>query len=182
MKKILSILAITLTSSAAMANNGTMSFTGTVSPGGTCPIDVVTPGTGVPMPLLNLGNYKEIDFKGVGQETPRISFALRLTPGGGCLPGSSAVANVTFTPAYGQAGTSGDLYGLQDGIGYTKGLGLKISDRTGALLAPDTPSIDYPLSDTNPTEMVFSARLQQIAPAVEQGDIASTVTFVVAIN
>lgn len=182
MKKILSILAITLTSSAAMADSGTMSFTGTVSPGGTCPIDVVTPGTGVPMPLLNLGNYKTMDFTGEGLETPQIGFALRLTPGGGCLPGSSAVANVTFTPAYGQAGAGGDLYGLQDGIGYSKGLGLKISDRTGALLAPDTPSMDYPLSATNPTEMVFSARLRQIAPAVTQGDIASTVTFVVAIN
>ncbi|EKT4505793.1 fimbrial protein [Pseudomonas plecoglossicida] len=182
MKKILSILAITLTSSAAMANNGTMSFTGTVSPGGTCPIDVVTPGTGVPMPVLNLGNYKTQDFVGAGQETPRIGFALRLTPGGSCTIGTGKVANVTFTPAYGQAGTSGDLYGLQDGIGYTKGLGLKISDRTGAQLAPDTPSMDYPLSQTDPTEMVFSARLQQIAPAVEQGDIASTVTFVVAIN
>ncbi|WP_158286173.1 fimbrial protein [Pseudomonas sp. LB-090624] len=180
MKKILSILAITLSSSAAMANTGTMNFTGTVSPGGTCPIDVVTPGTGVPMPLLNLGDYKKKDFTGIGQETPRVGFALRITPDSTCTIPTGAVANVTFTPTYGQAG-SGDLYGLQDGLGYTTGLALKISDQTGAV-APDTPSMDYPLSDTDPTEMVFSARLQTTADTVGNGQIASTVTFVVAIN
>ncbi|WP_152031511.1 fimbrial protein [Pseudomonas putida] len=181
MKKILSILAISLTSGAAMANTGTMNFTGTVSAGGTCPIDVVTPGTGTPLPLVNLGDFRKKDFTATGQETPQIGFALRITPDSTCTIPTGSVANITFTPSYGQAGT-GKLYALQSGLGYTSGLALKISDRTGAQLDPDTASMDYPLSDSDPTEMVFSTRLQTTAASVDEGQVATTITYVVAIN
>ncbi|MGE8305295.1 MULTISPECIES: fimbrial protein [Pseudomonas] len=181
MKKILSILAITLTSSVAMASTGTINFTGTVSTGGTCPIDVVTPGTGTPLPLLNLGDFKKKDFTAIGQETPQIGFALRITPDATCTIPPGAVGNITFTPAYGQDG-SGKLYALQNGLGYTNGLALKISDRTGGQLDPDTASMDYPLSETDPTEMIFSARLQTTAATVDEGQVATTITYVVAIN
>ncbi|CAG8865341.1 hypothetical protein PS627_01245 [Pseudomonas fluorescens] len=181
MKKTLSILAICLTSSAAMANTGPLNFTGTVSSGGTCPIDVVTPGTGTPLPLLNLGDFRKKDFTEIGQETAQIAFALRITPDATCTIPAGASANVTFTPSYG-ADATGKLYALQSGIGYPTGLALKIADRTGAPIDPDTESMDYPLSDTNPTEMMFSARLQTTATTVTEGHVATTVTYVVAVN
>lgn len=181
MKKTLSILTICLTSSAAIANSGPINFTGTVSSGGTCPIDVVTPGTGTPMPLLNLGDFRKKNFTAAGQETPAIGFALRITPDATCTIPSGASANVTYTPAYG-ADSTGKLYALQSGLGYSSGLALKISDRTGAQLDPNTASMDYPLSDTDPTEMIFSARLQTTAAAVTEGQVATTVTYVVAVN
>jgi len=71
---------------------------------------------------------------------------------------------------------------LQNGLGYTNGLALKISDRTGGQLDPDTASMDYPLSETDPTEMIFSARLQTTAATVDEGQVATTITYVVAIN
>lgn len=181
MKKSLSLLAIMLTSSAAMANTGTMNFTGTVSAGGTCPIEVVTPGTGTPLPLLNLGDFRKKDFTAIGQLTPQINFALRITPDQTCTIPANSVANVTFTPSFGQD-PSGSLYSLQSGLGYSTGLALKISDRTGGPVLPNTASMDYPLSDTDPTEMVFSTRLQTTAATVTEGQVATTVTYVVAVK
>jgi major type 1 subunit fimbrin (pilin) len=42
--------------------------------------------------------------------------------------------------------------------------------------------MDYPLSETDPTEMIFSARLQTTAATVDEGQVATTITYVVAIN
>lgn len=181
MKKTLSILAICLTSSAAIANTGPINFTGTVSPGGTCPIEVVAPGTGTRLPLLNLGDFRKKDFTAIGQQTPSIGFALRITPDATCTIPANSKANVTFTPSYG-SDAQGKLYALQSGLGYSTGLALQIADQTGAPVEPNTKSTDYPLSDTDPTEMIFSARLQSTDAAVTEGQVATTVTYVVAVN
>ena len=51
MKHTLIALAMGLASTAAFANTGNINFHGTITPGGTCPIEVVMPGTGGSIPV-----------------------------------------------------------------------------------------------------------------------------------
>lgn len=175
MKRILALLALGLGCSSAMANTGIINFEGTVSPDGTCPIDVVTPG-GPPLPKIYLGDFKVSDFDKSGQKTPMQRFALRIDPAT-CILTSPAVANVKFSPGYG-AGPSG-LYKLLDGTGYSEGMALAIYDKSGNILPPDTASVDYAISDKVPTDMNFSTQLQTIADKVTDGHIATNISFTV---
>ncbi|AHD13520.1 type I fimbrial protein FimA [Pseudomonas sp. FGI182] len=175
MKKTLSVLALSLCSSAAMAKP--INFEGTVSGPGTCPIEVVTPG-GPSLPLINLGNFNTFDFTAANQETPKKHFALRVP--GSCVTGTQN-AYATFQAGFGADPTNGNLYALQDGLGYSTGLGLAINDLTSRL-APNTESMAYEVKDTGNTEMVFSARLVTTSATVTEGQIDSNISFNVDIR
>ncbi|WP_178090975.1 fimbrial protein [Pseudomonas sp. Kh13] len=175
MKKTLSVLALSLCSSAAMAT--IINFEGTVSGPGTCPIQVVTPG-GPSLPLINLGNFNTFDFSAVDQETPAKHFALRVP--GTCVTGTQD-AHATFQASYGTDPKNPDLYALKDGLGYSTGLGLAINDLTSRL-APNTESMAYEVKDTADTDMVFSARLVTTADKVTEGQIDTNISFNVDIR
>ena len=175
MKKTLSVLALSLCSSAAMAT--IINFEGTVSGPGTCPIEVVTPG-GPSLPLINLGNYNTFNFNKVGQETAAKHFALRVPAT--CVTGTQS-AFATFQAGYGADPVDADLYALKDGLGYSTGLGLAINDLT-TRLAPGTESMGYEVKDTTDTDMVFSARLVTTAATVTEGQIDTNISFDVDIR
>lgn len=115
-KKTIAALALSLSAGAAMAETGIINFHGTVSTGGTCPIDVVTPG-GPALPRVHLGDFRTKDFTTVGQKTPAVHFGLRVTPDATCVIDPAHKAYVTFSPRFG-ADPSGKLYSLQSGVGY----------------------------------------------------------------
>ncbi|MBF8748343.1 type 1 fimbrial protein [Pseudomonas putida] len=178
MKPIFALFALSLASGSAMANTGIINFEGTVTAGGTCPIDVVTPG-GPSKSLIYLGDFKDKDFTTVGQKTPIQRFGLRHDPSK-CPVTPGQKAFVKFSANYG-AGPS-DLYQLQSGVGYSEGMALAILDKSNSVLAPDTESVGYDLSDRLTTDMNFTTYLQTIDATVTEGQIATSVNFTVDIR
>lgn len=175
MKKTLSVLALSLCSSAVMAD--IINFEGSVSAPGTCPIEVVTPG-GPALPLVFLGNFKTSHFTKVGLETSPKPFALRIP--GTCVTGTQS-AYATFTAGYGPDKDNPALYALKDGVGQTSGLGLAINDKA-ARLSPGTESAAHEVKDSRDTDMVFQARLVTTLATVTEGQIDTNISFNVDIR
>ncbi|WP_435653113.1 fimbrial protein [Pseudomonas putida] len=176
MKRILTLFALGLSCSSVMANTGVIEFEGSVSTGGTCPIDVVTPGAGA-LPKISMGNFRIKDFTGVGDKTQLEKFALRID-NSICGLGADSTATVKFNANYG-TDPSGTLYSLQSGRGYSAGLALAIYDKNGTQIPPGTDSVEY--QNVEREDMNFSARLHTIAHPVTEGRIWTSVNFVVAI-
>ena len=182
MKRTLIALAMALSSTAAFANTGNINFHGTITPGGTCPIEVVEPGTGGGiLPRVVVGSYHPSYFDTIGKQTRHIPFALRITPsgpGGPCTINPGEEGYVTFSAVYGPAGTN--LYALRP-TG-ARGLALAIQDKSLTNLAPGQESAAYALDETKPTDMMFYAMYESTAANVTEGDAASEVTFLVDIK
>lgn len=144
MKKTLLAIAFGLASSTAFADTGTITFAGSIKPGGTCPIDLVIPGTGTSIPRLEMGSLRAEDFPATGSKSKLVRFALKVTPGAGCVVGTQD-GYVTYKPVYDTAGTK--LYGL-DRIDpdAAKGIALAILDRAQNYVEPNKESIAYPLN------------------------------------
>lgn len=75
MKKTLLAIAFGLASSTAFADTGTITFAGSIKPGGTCPIDLVIPGTGTSIPRLEMGSLRAEDFPATGSKSKLVRFA-----------------------------------------------------------------------------------------------------------
>ncbi|MBA6097002.1 MULTISPECIES: fimbrial protein [Pseudomonas] len=179
MKRLFAILTLGMIGSSAMANNGIINFEGTVSAGGTCPIDLVTPG-GPSLPKVFLGDFRSENFTAIGQQTEMVRFALRVDPTT-CTIAAGQKAFVKFAAHYG-TDPSGRLYGLQSGVGYSDGMALAIYDKSNAELAPDAESVEYELSDSVPTDMNFTARLETVKANVTEGQLRGSATFTVDIR
>lgn len=181
MKKTFVALALGLISNAAMANTGNIHFAGSITAGGTCPIEIVRPGTGGgQLPVVDVGSFHPEQFPTAGTKTVRIPFAMRITPGGSCTIGPNESGYVTFSALYGAHPDNATLYGLD--FGGAGNLGLAIMDKSGTNLAPDTESVAYALDENKPTEMVFFASYQSTKDAVTPGDARSQVTYFVDIR
>ncbi|WP_336335717.1 fimbrial protein [Pseudomonas putida] len=178
MKRTLIALAMGLSSTAAFANTGNINFHGTITPGGTCPIEVVEPGTGGSiLPRVVVGSYHPSYFDAVGTQTRHVPFALRVTPSA-CTINPGEDGYVTFSALYGPEGT--DLYSLRPAG--ARGLALAIQDKSLTNLAPEKESVAYELDSTKPTDMLFYALYEATAVPVTEGDAASEVTFTVEIK
>lgn len=178
MKRTLAALAMGLASTAAFANTGNINFHGTITPGGTCPIEVVEPGTGGGiLPRVVVGSYHPSYFDTIGKQTRHIPFALRVDPAT-CTINPGEQAYVTFAALYGPEGN--DLYALRPGG--ARGVALAIQDKSLKNLAPDNESVAYALDTAKPTDMLFYAMYQSTAATVSEGDAASEVTFTVDIK
>ncbi|MFJ4457453.1 fimbrial protein [Pseudomonas sp. NPDC089392] len=183
MKKALLALALGITSSTAFAatvSTGAIHFYGRVDTG-TCPIEIIDPVTGNPESgnRVLMGNVDSSLFTAVGSEAAARTFGMRITPGGGCVVNNGDVANVSFTGAFGGAGTGGTLYALE--AGGAQNLALILKDDTGTQIANGGTSKDYPLDDTKPTIMHFSAAYKSTAAGVTAGAANTSVQFVVDI-
>lgn len=168
------ILGLAMVSQPVLANSGSINFVGQVH-SGTCSIEVIDPSTGLPASRIYMGNVNTAQFKQEDDEAANRSFGLRLTPGNGCILLPGAEANVTFTGNYGGAGASGTLFALQPG-GAT-GLALIIKDDTGTPIGNGIPSKRYPLNDSTPTHLLFSAAYKAIDTRVTAGFAMSDVQF-----
>ncbi|WP_060513119.1 fimbrial protein [Pseudomonas sp. NBRC 111124] len=175
MKKLLATAALALgLSSTAFANTGSIHFYGQIT-SGTCSIDIIDPATGAKLDRIPMGNAANGRFKAINDEGNSRPFAMRVTPGTGCDT-STNDGYVTFTGAYGNTGTAGELHALQAG-GATN-LGLAIKDNTGTLIANGSESKAYDLDDANPTDMLFYAAYRATAIPVTAGDANTDVSFV----
>ncbi|MGE8060297.1 fimbrial protein [Pseudomonas sp. NPDC089547] len=174
MKPLVVAIGLAMVSQQALANTGSINFFGQVH-SGTCAIEVIDPSTGLPASRIYMGNVSAAQFKQPDDEAANRAFGLRLTPGRGCILVPGANASVTFTGNYGGAGASGTLYALEPG-GAT-GLALIIKDNVGTPVDNGIASKQYPLHDSKPTDMLFSAAYKAIATQVTAGSANSDVQF-----
>ena len=181
MKRTLAALAMGLASTAAIANTDNIYFHGTITSGGTCPIEVVEPGTPPgqgQLTRITLGNAHASFFDSVGKQTREVPFALRVTPGGTCTINPGEEGYVSFAANYGAEGT--DLFKLRPGG--ARGVALAIQDRSLTNLAPDQESVPYALDAAKPTDMLFYARFQSTAAVVNEGFAETQAVFTVDIR
>ncbi|MBH3430262.1 fimbrial protein [Pseudomonas alkylphenolica] len=179
MKKTLVTLALGMACNSAFAadETGPLNFYGNIYGGGTCPIEVVDPRSGV-IPKVSLGNFTNKYFTTSGTATPDVAFALRVTPGDGCVIPPDAKTTVTYVPLSGIVGTN--LYGIRRGP--VTGLGVAIKDRNHTKVVPNVASIEYDLYESLPTDMIFHASYESFEDEVTgQGLAEAEVTFVVSL-
>ncbi|MFJ4433958.1 fimbrial protein [Pseudomonas sp. NPDC089395] len=174
MKPLLIAFGLAMASQQALANTGSINFFGMVD-SGTCAIEVIDPSTGLPVSRIYMGNVSASQFKQADDEAANRAFGLRLTPGNGCILVPGAIASVTFTGNYGGAGASGTLYALEPGG--ASGLALIIKDNVGAPVDNGIASKDYPLHDSKPTDMLFSAAYKATNTQVTAGYANTDVQF-----
>ncbi|WEK29701.1 MAG: type 1 fimbrial protein [Candidatus Pseudomonas phytovorans] len=177
MRNILLALGLGMTSAstfAATVATGSVHFVGNVN-SGTCAIEIFDPSTGQVVSRILMGNVNAAQFKQPDDEAANRAFGLRLTPGAGCILIPGASATVTFTGKYGGAGAAGTLYALAPG-GST-GLALIIKDDLGTPISPTVPSRSYPLHETQPTDMLFSAAYKATSASVTAGYANTDIGF-----
>ncbi|WP_176518156.1 fimbrial protein [Pseudomonas faucium] len=178
MKYTLLAIGLGLVSSQALANTGSVNFYGNVH-SGTCSIEIVDPSTGLPVSRIYMGNVNAAQFKQADDEAASRAFGLRLTPGANCILVPGAYTTVTFTGKYGGAGNAGTLYALEPGG--AQGLALIIKDDLGTPISPTVPSRQYPLDDSKPSTMLFSAAYKATAGDVTAGFANTDIGFSVDI-
>lgn len=180
MKKIFTTLALVFASSAAIAapETGTINFYGTVTDAGPCPIEVVDPTTGIPSRVM-LGHPRASQFEQVGDHTTEARFALKITPGSGCIIAPGTEVQVTFDSQGGAIGPGNDLYRLMPGS--ADNLAVAIFDDSDTKLAPGTASMDYQVDEQVETMMPFSARYEAIGIPVTSGPAMANVGFTVSL-
>ncbi|SCZ10472.1 MULTISPECIES: fimbrial protein [unclassified Pseudomonas] len=172
-------LMLGMAASSAFATTGTINFEGMITDI-TCPIEIINPETGAPGNLVRLGRVASSQFAAIGDEAGHRDFAMRVTPGAGCTAPTNAT--VKFTGVHGATGAGNTLHALRSGTGYARGIGLAIMDNKGALISYGADSTDYPLDDTSPTDMRFTAAYKSTAASVSTGAAQVEVAFIVNIT
>lgn len=177
MKKTLLMLVLGMASSSVFAASsiGEVHFRGTISGGGTCPIEVIERPGGPEVGSISLGSYTAGYFKSVGTRTPAVDFMLRITPGNNCEIQEGNTASVTYSSSHGVVGN--DLYSFRKNG--ADGVGLAITDRNHKKVVPDEESMAYELHTDRPTEMKFHASYESFAETVTEGAAEAEISFVV---
>lgn len=172
-------LALGLATTSALATTGTINFSGKIT-SATCPIEIVNPESGAVGNLVPLGEVDAGAFRGIGTEGGGRAFQMRITPSSTCAMDPDKLdATVTFTSVQ---GGGGDHYGIKAVSGAAKGVAVAIKDNTSTLVKNGTASAVYPVSETDPTLMYFTALYIATAATVTPGPADADVNFRVDLN
>lgn len=185
MKRIILSLPLLALAATAQANTGTINFTGEITAGGTCPIEIIAPGGGSGG-VVEMGEAYASDFPSAGTEQNNRAFNIRLTDPTQCSGWDANdpdknTAVVRFDGRHGGTG-SGTLFALNpDGTPAT-GVALGIRDATGKLVGHGADSEEYALNETGATELGFTAHYRSTAATVTPGRANADVSLEVKIN
>lgn len=172
-------LALGMATTSVFATEGTINFSGKIS-SASCPIEIVNPESGAVSNLVPMGEVDAGTFSGVGTEGGGRAFQMRITPGSNCtLDPAKLNATVTFNSVQ---GGGGDHYGIKPVPDAAKGVAVAIKDHEQNLVKNGTASALYPLSETDPTLMYFTASYIATAAAVTPGPADADVSFRVDFN
>jgi major type 1 subunit fimbrin (pilin) len=182
MKKTLlatALLATTaLSLSSALAADGTVNFTGSIS-ATACKVDMGGSTTlAVPM-----GKISTTSFSGAGTTSAASKFSLQLKT----CP-TATTATVKFDGI--AAGGDDKILALTGGAGAATGVGIQLSDKSGAILPLATNSTSYTLALGDATDTTkdvtnnldFTARYIATAATVGAGTANSTASFTINYN
>ena len=157
-------LATLISSSAAVAADGTINFTGSVTDA-PCVIAPASQDQSVA-----LGQVKTSDFTVTGDSSEKKPFYINLER---CAITTMTQASVTFNGISSQANS--DLLALNS-ANAASNLAIEISDSQGNLLPMGSPSPVSLLNQDN-TTLTFGARYTSTADVVEAGEAAANTTF-----
>ena len=167
MKKMMLSVCFILMAGNAVASDGTIHFTGTISDQ-TCNVDSTAQDLNV-----MLGTVSQSTFAGIaGTSAAPTKFTLSLT---GC-PDTITGANVKFdgTPD----AVNPHLLALDSETGSATGVGIEIADKNGAEIPLQTASSDYALEEGANT-LDFIARYVSTAASVGPGKADATSQFTI---
>ncbi|MDX6977346.1 fimbrial protein [Citrobacter portucalensis] len=167
MKKTKLSACFLLVAGSAVAADGTINFTGSITDQA-CTVD-----TGSQNPNVNLGNVAQTALNGAaGMKAAPTRFTLSLSD----CPDTVTGANVKFD------GTSDsvnqNLLALDSGTGVATGVGIEIADKNGTVIPLHTSSADYPLAAGSNT-LDFVARYVSTGTAVTTGPANGTSQFTI---
>lgn len=182
MKKNLLAAALATTAafsfSSAFATDGTVNFTGSVTDTA-CVVDM----GGSNVLAVQMGKISKNSFPVAGSVAAATKFTLQLKS----CP-TATTATVKFDGI--AAGGDNKILALTSGTDSATGLGIQISDKSGAVLPLYANSVSYPLAkgdavvSTNDitNDLVFTARYISTAASVVAGTADSTVSFSINYN
>lgn len=167
MKKTMLSACFMLAAANAMAADGTIHFTGSITDQ-TCKID-----TGSQNLPVNLGNVAQTALNGAkGMRAAPTQFTINMSE----CPETVTGANVKFD------GTSDNndqsLLALDSGTGIATGVGIQIADKNGAVIPLHSASSDYTLAE-GANALDFVARYVSTGPAVTTGTANGTSEFTI---
>ncbi|HFO7006628.1 TPA: fimbrial protein [Escherichia coli] len=167
MKKTMLSACFLLVAGNAVANDGTIHFTGSITDQ-TCTVDSGSQNLNV-----DLGNVGQTALNGAaGMKASPMRFTLNLS---GC-PDTVTGANVKFDGT--SDGVNQNLLALDSGTGIATGVGIEIADKNGAVIPLHTASMDYPLAAGSNT-LDFVARYVSTGTAVTTGTANGTSQFTI---
>ncbi|HBR1081298.1 TPA: fimbrial protein [Klebsiella quasipneumoniae subsp. quasipneumoniae] len=167
MKKTMLSACFLLVAGSAVAADGTIHFTGSISDQ-TCTVD-----SGSQSLNVDLGKVAQTALDGgAGMKAAPTRFTLSLS---GC-PDTVSGANVKFDGT--TDGVNQNLLALDSGTGIATGVGIEIADKNGAAIPLHTASAEYPLAEGSNT-LDFVARYVSTGTAVTTGTANATSQFTI---
>ncbi|ELW2865972.1 fimbrial protein [Salmonella enterica] len=167
MKKMIVNACFLLVAGSAVAADGTIHFTGSISDQ-TCTVD-----SGSQSLNVDLGKVAQTALDGgAGMKAAPTRFTLSLS---GC-PDTVSGANVKFDGT--TDGVNQNLLALDSGTGIATGVGIEIADKNGAAIPLHTASAEYPLAEGSNT-LDFVARYVSTGTAVTTGTANATSQFTI---
>lgn len=167
------LLSTSFVSLAAVVNGGTVHFRGELV-NAACSVSADTADQ-----IVNLGQYRTALFTGVGTYSGKVPFNIKLED---CDTTVSKTAAIAFTGiADANDNTVLAISNIGSGsAGAASGVGIEISDRTGAILSPNgtTYSVPQTLIDGSNT-LAFSARYKATLAAATPGAADADATFTI---
>ncbi|CAI1187978.1 fimbrial protein [Serratia quinivorans] len=164
--------------SSAFAADGTVNFTGSVTDTA-CVVDM----GGTNVLAVPMGKISKNSFTVAGSVAAATKFTLQL---------KSCPIATTATVKFDGIAAGGDdkILALTTGSGVATGLGIQLSDKTGAVLPLATSSSSYTLAKSDPNatpptdvnDLIFTARYISTAAAVTAGTANATATFSINYN
>ncbi|EBF0111962.1 type 1 fimbrial protein [Salmonella enterica subsp. enterica] len=167
MKKTMLSACFLLVAGSAVAADGTIHFTGSISDQ-TCTVDSNIQGLNV-----DLGKVAQTALNGeAGMKASPTRFTLTLTD----CPDTVTGANVKFDGT--SDGVNQNLLALDSGTGIATGVGIEIADKNGTPIPLHTTSTDYTLGSGS-NSLDFVARYVSTGTAVTTGTANGTSQFTI---
>lgn len=167
MKKTMLSACFLLVAGSAVAADGTIHFTGSITDQ-TCTVDSGSQNLNV-----DLGNVAQTALDGTaGMKAAPTRFTLSLSD----CPDTANGANVKFDGT--SDGVNQNLLALDSGAGIASGVGIEIADKNGTSIPLHTASTDYTLGPGSNT-LDFIARYVSTGTAVTTGTANGTSQFTI---
>lgn len=168
MKKAILSACFLLAAGNAVAADGTIHFTGSITDQ-TCTVD-----SGSQSLNVDLGKVAQTALNGAaGMKASPTRFTLNLSD----CPDTVTGASVKFDGT--SDGTNQNLLALDNGTGVATGVGIEIADKNGAVIPLHTVSTDYTLAEGANT-LDFVARYVSTGAAVTTGAANGTSQFTIS--
>lgn len=151
------------------ANSGTINFVGTIVDTA-CAVDVESSNQTVDLGQVRLAAFKNTVGTPAGKQT---AFVISLA---GCDTSVSKAASITFKGI--PDSINNDVLAVGQGVGAARGIGIQITDKSGARIKLGEASATIPLMEGS-TNLVFNAQYISTSSNPTAGNTIATARFII---